>query len=697
MRGLRGLRVRLARARRVVQLLTQLSQPLEEGAARGRVLHAGRVVGDDLRGLVEPPRLLEQARGRHDGAIVLGRQLRDTLPGLGGRAEVLALGLLERRELLLELDLRFDVARDRGLLLVEVGQLVPALRLLEQPGQGLPCALVGPVDGQKLPPRVDRPLDVPQVALAESRDLAQALAPGLHRVAARQRAGAGEQHVPQLRVVALGAQVVLDPRERLRVRRVDLEHLLVLGEGVGLLVLAREHLRRVEQALDAIGRHRPGAPAPGLGGTRRGAAHHRPRPRRGQGVSRHALGLIVVLVRPSPGGRRIVARPTQDVERVLVLACGLVARRQDLASLVGHGPARVGIHVRKVPARDVLLARQRSRVVRIQLQPPVVARVGVERATRVREPVLAVVRLGERDEQARGEPPLGLRHRLALGQPVEDRGRELLLHGRIAVVDLLRHRERLRGPGQVPGRPPRRRLVAQEREPPLGIGLDRELHLVHGERVLPLRQRLVDLAHAVDGERAVRIELDRAAVVLDGLLRLGERRVAPQLAELLVETSHLAAQLRLRAEQGAHRPRAVREQGDERPDVALVPVELGQAVGRDLLRRILVDRHLQQVGGVVGIPQRRRPHVGRLAQPVARVGRVARLVADLLEQVGVRLRVRRPGLVSVRERLFVVGVGDESLDERVDFTGIHGARRVSSFVRSIERFGSDPAALPYSR
>src|SRR5262249_13576874 len=49
----RGFGVRLSRAERVVQLLAELAEALEEVAARNRVVDRRRVVGDDRRGHVE--------------------------------------------------------------------------------------------------------------------------------------------------------------------------------------------------------------------------------------------------------------------------------------------------------------------------------------------------------------------------------------------------------------------------------------------------------------------------------------------------------------------------------------------------------------------------------------------------------------------------------------------------------------------
>ena len=100
-------------------------------------------------------------------------------------AKSLRFVLLQRRELLLERDLLLEVGLGRRLLLEQVREVVPALRLLEQARERLPRALVGAVDREQLLPRVDGAVDVAEVALAEAGDLAQALLARLDRLARR--------------------------------------------------------------------------------------------------------------------------------------------------------------------------------------------------------------------------------------------------------------------------------------------------------------------------------------------------------------------------------------------------------------------------------------------------------------------------------------------------------------------------------
>ena len=99
----------------------------------------------------------------------------------------------------------------------------------------------------------------------------------------------------------------------------------------------------------------------------------------------------------------------------------------------------------------------------------IVAGLDVERGARVREAVLAVVGLGERDEELGGVVALVGRHGLAGLDAVEDARRVLLLQRRIRAVDLARRRERARGAREIAGELARRRLVAEEADAPCRI------------------------------------------------------------------------------------------------------------------------------------------------------------------------------------------------------------------------------------
>ncbi len=231
--------------------------------------------------------------------------------------------------------------------------------------------------------------------------------------------------------------------------------------------------------------------------------------------------------------------------------------------------------------------------------------------------------------------------------------------------------ERARGAREVAGELPRRGLVAHETDATRRILLELELGGVERDGVLPFLRLLVELARVVDRVGARRIELDGLLVVLDRLLRLRERRLGPEATELLVHAGELATQLGVLRGEGRERLRAPIEERDERLRVALVAIELGEALGRDLRGRVLVDRHHEDARRAVRVTERRRPDVRRLGEPVGGVGGVARLRAHALEQHGVGLGVLLARLVRVAQRFFVVRILDEALDEPVDFGAVH--------------------------
>ncbi len=246
----RRIGVRFAGVRRVVELLVELPERLEQLAARGLVGDARRIRRDDLRRAIERAGLPVHLRRRRDRPLVFGRQVRDALPDLGGRAQVFSMGLVKGGELLLESELLLQIDLGVLFLFVEVREIVPAVGALENSRQRLARRLVGPVDGEQLLPGVDGALGVAEVALAESRDLAQAIPPRFDRLA---RSASGRQEdVTQLGVVALRSQVVLHPRKSLGVHGIRFEDLAVFLERVGSFARLGERLRLVEGALDLL-------------------------------------------------------------------------------------------------------------------------------------------------------------------------------------------------------------------------------------------------------------------------------------------------------------------------------------------------------------------------------------------------------------------------------------------------------------
>jgi tetratricopeptide (TPR) repeat protein len=112
--------------------------------------------------------------------------------------------------------------------------------------------LVAPIDLADLLPRLDGRLDVAELRLAEARHVAELR---LARLDGHARHARGrEQDVAEVGVHALLAQVLLDPREGLGVRRIDLEDLAVLGERLGFAALLRLGHRLFEEAGELVHR-----------------------------------------------------------------------------------------------------------------------------------------------------------------------------------------------------------------------------------------------------------------------------------------------------------------------------------------------------------------------------------------------------------------------------------------------------------
>ncbi len=105
-----GFGVSLSRAQGIAQPLPQLAEALEQHAARKRIRHGRRVVGNDPRGTLDGACLLEQLRSRDSGLFVAWGEPGDALPGLGRRRRIAPLLFVHRGDSLLERDLFFGVA-----------------------------------------------------------------------------------------------------------------------------------------------------------------------------------------------------------------------------------------------------------------------------------------------------------------------------------------------------------------------------------------------------------------------------------------------------------------------------------------------------------------------------------------------------------------------------------------------------------
>ncbi len=224
---------------------------------------------------------------------------------------------------------------------------------------------------------------------------------------------------------------------------------------------------------------------------------------------------------------------------------------------------------------------------------------------------------------------------------------------------------------------------------PRRVSLNGELGLEEGNRVLPLAERFVDFARAEEREGVGRVELDRAPEIVEPFARLLQAFV-PEAPELFVHRGELGANLRALRNERSEGLGAALEQRHEGFHVALLAIELGEAVGSRVLGRVALDRLHQDARGAVRIAEGRRPHVRGFAQPVRCVCGVLCLRSYTLEEQRIRLRIRCTGLMRGRERLFVVGIGDQTVDKRVNLTRIHAPVRLppSSFCQQL-RVGDD--------
>src|SRR5690606_1602934 len=193
---------------------------------------------------------LEVANRREDGLLVVRRERRDARPRLSGGDGVLAPLLVQLRERLLERDARFDVRGLLGLFPEDIGERVPLAGLLERALQLTARRLVLGIERDDFLERGDRARRLAQLRLAERRDL---LEPRLALIDVHFLAAArGEQHVAELRELALLPEVRLQEADCVEVVGVELEHLEVASRRVVALALAREGLGDVEQSLNLL-------------------------------------------------------------------------------------------------------------------------------------------------------------------------------------------------------------------------------------------------------------------------------------------------------------------------------------------------------------------------------------------------------------------------------------------------------------
>ena len=176
----RRVRERVAGGDELVRLSSQLAEALVERAPGRVVRHAADVVRDDLRGEIEALRLFEELDRGAYRAFVFRRQGRDATPRAPGGGDVLALRLVELRELLLDGNPDLDVRLLLGVLFEEIRQVVPAVRALEQPAKLFASLRLRRFELEDPLPGRNRRFEVAKLRFAEGRPR-RAASPGAPR------------------------------------------------------------------------------------------------------------------------------------------------------------------------------------------------------------------------------------------------------------------------------------------------------------------------------------------------------------------------------------------------------------------------------------------------------------------------------------------------------------------------------------
>ncbi len=269
--GLCRLRVRFACLGGLARLFVELAHLAVERGPRGLVLDGRGVVADDLGREVVAEPLLEQLHRRLNGSLVARKERRDPgpglacrnqvpsldlvpCPGLACRNQVPSLDLVQLSELFLEADLHLDVGGRCRLLFEDTRELVPSPAALEQPAQVVARGRIAAVERADLLVGLDRRFEIAKLRLAEARDFEKLLLARLCRGVGR--AHGMHQHVAKLGVLALLPEIVLDPRERFGMRRIERKDFLVLAERLRLLPFGDERRRLLQGAQDLIGAER---------------------------------------------------------------------------------------------------------------------------------------------------------------------------------------------------------------------------------------------------------------------------------------------------------------------------------------------------------------------------------------------------------------------------------------------------------
>jgi len=130
----------------------------------------------------------------------------------------------------------------------------------------------------------------------------------------------------------------------------------------------------------------------------------------------------------------------------------------------------------------------------------------------------------------------------------------------------------------------------------------RALHLEIRDGFTITAARLQQFARRVDGVLALRVVLDRFAVVVERLARVAERRLGPETAQLFMNGHHRRPQIGRGAHQRTECARAALEQRHQCFGITFFAVQRSQAIGGDGIRRIALDRVHQSPRRLMRVP-----------------------------------------------------------------------------------------------
>jgi hypothetical protein len=339
---------------------------------------------------------------------------------------------------------------------------------------------------------------------------------------------------------------------------------------------------------------------------------------------------------------------------------------RDAARVGDERPRRVVLHVGCSKGRDVRKAAELFGIVDRELDGPIMSGHHLQRAQRVGDRVLGKL-LGQADEHGGTFVPQTDLYLAPRAHELQHDRAELLAQTGIAGLDRNRVPERARGEFFLAGGFAHFCLVQVQREPSLAVAGQHALHFEIRDGLAVATRSLQQLASCIDGIVALGIVLDRLAVVVERLARVAERRLCPEPAELLMDADDGGTQLRIRPHERRERARAAFEQCHESFRVTLFAVQRREAVRRDGVCRIALDRIHQRTRRLMRITEARHPDVCGFRIPVARERRLARLLSDALQQRCVYAWITLSRTVSLRDRHLVVWVVDQAPNQVLHF------------------------------